>query len=138
VDSTKNEHAGRNFGFVFGEEITIEGDLIIQADTIIEGEKFLYSGGSTPSDPSDDVYRTRIVIPQSGLDLKTGAFYSGNPHASSDVSVVTGGNYPNCTYTSVAAPTHYEAPDIYVTSPVNGSARFNIEFLGDSEDPPRQ
>ena len=51
VDSTKNEHAGRNFGFVFGEEITIEGDLIIQADTIIEGEKFLYSGGSTPQRP---------------------------------------------------------------------------------------
>jgi hypothetical protein len=94
---SKNEPAGRNFGFVFAEEVTIEKDLLIQADAIIEGDA-----------------NNRLVIPQATLDLKSGAFFSGRPNSTNEL---------------------HEAPNIYVTSPTNGDARFNIEFLGDPGDP---
>ena len=65
VDS--DEVQGRNFGFVFARDVTIQGDLIIQSDAKIDGAD-----------------NNAIAIPQTELELLDGAFFVGTPYETTD------------------------------------------------------
>jgi hypothetical protein len=63
-----DEVEGRNFGFVYARDVTIQGDLIIQSDAKIDGAD-----------------NNAIAIPQAELELLNGAFFVGTPYEPDDL-----------------------------------------------------
>ena len=99
VDS--GEVAGRNIGFVFSQDVTIEGDLVVQSDAVI----------AAPA---------RVLIPDAELDLEGGAFFAGRPHG--NVAFRRDEIYP--------FPNIYVTGGVNGNLP-NYDARIRLEFLAD-------